>query len=248
MNLQSDDLTQVGYTATLVHNTTSVSEMVTKLTTLPTNPPSLYLYLGGLQPLRHRSISIIIILAQSSSFRHIYFVDIHTLGIYAFISQGRSRVTLQTILESPLVPKVFFDVRNGSRALYAQFQVALRCVQDVQLMEKASRPGSRQLRNGLSECIRDVMPRVRDRIRWLMLNAAGEYLLTPEKGGTSTAFNQRPLPARLAYYCIGNVELLPSMRQTYFGRLVGVWALIVGDETKERVEESQRVSRLLLLR
>jgi len=43
------------------------------------------------------------------------------------------RKALKDILESATTPKVFFDIRNDSGALFAHFGIALQGVQDVQL-------------------------------------------------------------------------------------------------------------------
>lgn len=48
-------------------------------------------------------------------------------------------MSLQSILESPKTPKVFFDVRTDSDALFAQFGIKLAGIIDLQLMELASR-------------------------------------------------------------------------------------------------------------
>ena len=47
-------------------------------------------------------------------------------------------MSLKAILESPKTPKVFFDVRMDSDALYALFGVKLAGIIDLQLMEVAS--------------------------------------------------------------------------------------------------------------
>lgn len=48
-------------------------------------------------------------------------------------------MSLKSILESSMTPKVFFDVRTDSDALYGQFGIRLAGIIDLQLMEVASR-------------------------------------------------------------------------------------------------------------
>lgn len=46
--------------------------------------------------------------------------------------------SLKAILESPSIPKVLFDCRPTTSTLHRQYQIGLRGVEDVQLMELAS--------------------------------------------------------------------------------------------------------------
>jgi exonuclease 3'-5' domain-containing protein 1 len=79
----------------------------------------------------------------------IYPVDIHTLGSSAFSTPSASGTTLKAVLEDELIQKAFFDVRNDSDALYNHFGVHLAAIQDIQLLELATRSGSRRLIDGL---------------------------------------------------------------------------------------------------
>lgn len=58
----------------------------------------------------------------------------------AFSATNIYNTSLKRVLESPTIPKVFFDVRNDSDALHNHFGINLDCIQDVQLMENATRP------------------------------------------------------------------------------------------------------------
>ena len=80
----------------------------------PTTPPSLYIDLEGINLSRNGSISILQVFVSSS--RRTYLVDIHTLRNKAFSTPGTNGCTLKDILESDVIPKVFFDVRNDSDA------------------------------------------------------------------------------------------------------------------------------------
>jgi exonuclease 3'-5' domain-containing protein 1 len=85
----------------------------------------------------------------------IYLIDVHTLGAEVFRTPGTEGKTLKDILQDKQIPKVFFDVRNDSDALYAHFYVALQEIEDVQLMESATRKTtqSRRLLSGLKACV-----------------------------------------------------------------------------------------------
>ncbi|KAL8948658.1 MAG: hypothetical protein Q9222_005169 [Ikaeria aurantiellina] len=83
-----------------------------------------------------------------------YLIDIHTLGGRAFTTiDPNTAQTLKAILESDGIPKVFFDVRNDSDALYAHYGIKLAGIKDLQLMELATRAFNKKFVNGLSKCI-----------------------------------------------------------------------------------------------
>lgn len=125
----------------------TVSQMTTLLKsvsipTLTTSAPSLYFDVEGINLSRHGSISIIELHHKPSSRpdeSHRYLIDVHILGFLAFSTPSAEGVSLKMILESPKTPKVFFDVRTDSDAMYALFGIKLAGIIDLQLMEVASR-------------------------------------------------------------------------------------------------------------
>jgi len=89
--------------------------------------------------------------------RRICLFDVHLLGAQAFNTAGVKQKTLKDILQDDKIPKVFFDVRNDSDALFAHFGVALQGVEDVQLIESATRrtTKSRKFLSGLAKCVEE---------------------------------------------------------------------------------------------
>lgn len=166
-----------------------------------------------------------------------YLVDIHTLGRSAFDTPGKNETTLKNILESSTITKVFFDVRNDSDALYAHFGIALRAIEDVQLMENASREtASKRLLSGLAKCIRlDTALNAESKIEWEIIKDRGERLWKPRRGGSMEIFNQRPLPDDIKAYCVGDVQHLPILRNLYHGKLDESWKEKVQNETESRI-------------
>lgn len=143
-------------TALLVSTVAHLAEVLDKLTLETNVPPHLYIDVEGINLSRNGSISILTLFDRSSKL--VYLIDIHTLGTVAFSTASATRktldgsplktvgpgttphdITLKTILESPKIPKVFFDVRNDSDALFAHFGIRLQGVQDLQVMELASK-------------------------------------------------------------------------------------------------------------
>lgn len=85
----------------------------------------------------------------------VYVVDIFLLGTLTFSTSGTDGQTLKSMPESNSIPKVFFDVRNASVALFVEYQIAFGCLHDIQLMELATREqdSNKEYVAGLHRCI-----------------------------------------------------------------------------------------------
>lgn len=228
----------------VVDSPAAIANLVDSISNLQTDPPSLYLDLEGINLCRYGSISIIQFLVHPQG--DVYLIDVHVLKNLAFDTVGSKGETLKSVLESPIIPKVFFDVRNDSDALYSLFGVALQGVEDIQLMENASRPGPalrKRLLSGLSRCIeKDAVVSSQEKQNWMAVKEAGKKLFAPERGGSYDVFNARPLKEEIKAYCIQDVRMLPCLRDTYSGRLDPKWKVEVKEATERRVQESQSLS------
>ena len=226
--------------STMVSTTEAIADMLITLTALPKSSPSLFLDLEGVKLSREGSISIMQIFAEPNN--HVYLVDIQTLGAAAFSTPATAGgTTLKTLLEDITIPKVFFDVRNDSDALFFHYQIELRGVEDVQLMENATRPaGSKRLLNGLKKCIEKEAP-ISDKEKqdWRNIKDKGETLYHPKNGGSYKVFNARPLAPDIKAYCVNDVKLLPQLRSWYWNRLGVQWKEKVRTKTTARVLDSQ---------
>lgn len=87
----------------------------------------------------------------------VYLIDVHNLGDLAFSTVGieNTNVTLKSILEDMTIPKVLFDVRNDSNALYFLYNIKLQGIHDLQVMQAATNRGSFIL--GLGKCIANIL-------------------------------------------------------------------------------------------
>ncbi len=221
-----------------VDSCSAIADLVDSLTDLPASPPSLYLDLEGVNLSRQGTISILQLLVSSQ--HRTYLIDVHTLGSKAFSTVGANGQTLATILESETIPKVFFDVRNDSDALYSHFGIRLVGVQDVQVMEFATRRVRGRFVSGLSKCIeRDGMMTITERQEWLATKEKGLKLFTPERGGSYELLNVRPLCEELILYCVQDVQFLPRLWSGYFSKLTPSLLARVKMATGERVKSSQ---------
>ncbi|KAI5372023.1 hypothetical protein J4E82_009325 [Alternaria postmessia] len=216
--------------------------------------PTMYIDLEGVNLCREGSISILTLLIDTGiSTGRVYLIDVHTLGAQAFNTAGAKRTlkgttirgtTLKDILQDERIPKVFFDVRNDSDALFAHFGVALQGVEDVQLMESATRKttASRKFLNGLTKCVENNLPMHMcgsGLVSWKLAKEKGERLFKAEYGGSYDVFNQRPIPEDISSYCVGDVQYIPELRNRLY-KSAYQWRDLVGEETKKRVATSQR--------
>ncbi|KAJ6437093.1 zinc-regulated transporter 2 [Purpureocillium lavendulum] len=222
----------------LVDTVEAIAELVGLLEGLPTEPPSLYFDLEGVNLSRVGTVSILQLHILPS--KQTYLIDIHSLHDKSFSTPGGNGCTLKKILELDTIPKVFFDVRNDSDALYSHFGIRLAGVQDLQLMELASRSFLRKNVNGLAKCIeRDAPLSAEERANWIRIKEKGVRLFAPEKGGTYEVFNERPLPADIVLYCAQDVQILPRLWAQYYRKLSSGWKKKVLEASGDRVKLSQ---------
>lgn len=223
---------------TLVDTAKALSDMVGMLQGLPTEPPSLYVDLEGVNLSRFGTISILQLHVLPT--KRTYLIDIHSLRDTAFSTSADNGWTLKKVLESDIIPKVFFDVRNDSDALHSHFGIRLAGVQDLQLMELATRTFSKRTVNGLSRCIeRDADLSASERISWMKTKNVGVRLFAPEKGGSYEVFNERPLRTEIMLYCAQDVQILPRLWAYYDRKLNAGWRKKMLAASEDRVKLSQ---------
>lgn len=222
----------------VVDTASGIVDLVNTLASLPENAPSIYVDLEGVNFSPNGTISIM----QIHVLQHFrtYLVDIHTLGDKAFSQSTSTGQTLRKILEYPSKPKVFFDVRNDADALFYHYRVELAGVQDLQLMELATRRASRKRVKGLASCIaKDITTIDPEEVQaWRAAKEKGLMLFAPDRGGSYMIFNERPLSKDIIQYCVQDVELLPSLWIEYRRKLTPNWKIRVEAESMNRVRRS----------
>ncbi|KAL3473165.1 hypothetical protein BJX99DRAFT_234171 [Aspergillus californicus] len=199
--------------------------------------PPVYIDIQGECLGRDGKISLMPVLMYPGDWNELAcIIDIHKLGSAAFSAAGQHGKTFKDILQSPEILKVFFDARKGEDALRAQYGIKMQRVREVQLMECAARHGIMSL--GVlplvSKCLEDVLEGDK-KDEWIVCKEKGEALWNPEKSGSYSVFNIRPLSKEIITYCVGRVRYLPELYTTY---LDPTDDLIV-EETPKRVAPSQ---------
>ncbi|RAH55920.1 hypothetical protein BO85DRAFT_498327 [Aspergillus piperis CBS 112811] len=130
-------------TIKLVDSLSTLHELLENLRLIPRSSPPLFVDLEGTNLGRSGSISILSLYAVHKGI--IYLVDVYKLGRSAFSNhQPGKNTSLRGIMESPSIKKVMFDVRNNSDALLSHYNIHLDGIQDLQLMELATRSGSKK--------------------------------------------------------------------------------------------------------
>ena len=217
-----------------------MASLLSRLVSTEYNPPSLYLDIEGTNLCRYGTIAIIQLLLLPQN--EVFLIDIVTLGATAFSTPSSDGVgvTFRTVLESPAFTKVFFDVRNDSDALFHLFGIRLSGVQDLQLMELATRLGSKTYVRGLSKCINMHSDKsYMEKERFKAIKVAGYRMFDPKIGGTYKVFSDRPLVEEIRAYCVQDVLLLPGLWKRYNASMTASWKEKMLEETRSRISRSQ---------
>jgi len=220
-----------------VSTTDDLAVMLATLANLPVSPPSLYIDLEGQSLSRNGTIALLTLYV--SPWQLVYLVDVSSLQASTFSTPAIAldqtstfsdsdsvapQATLKSILESATIPKVFFDVRNDSDALFAHYGIKLSCIHDLQVMELATRTlTSGQSRNflcSLSTCIRDNAGLCPGHFAaWKASKEAGNALFDSEKGGNCAVFETRPLSTEIERYCVQDVLYMPLLWRVFEERI-----------------------------
>ena len=224
--------------AQFIDDTKALREFVESLPDCNENWPSLYIDLEGNDLCRRGTLSLLTILVEP---RHtVHIIDVTKLGNEAFNTTDAEGRSVKSILEYDNIIKVFFDVRNDSDALFSHYDVRVAGIEDIQLMELASRTSSKRLVHGLARCIEnDAKIEYEERRRSKEIKEQGRRLFAPERGGSYAIFDRRPLPDEMKEYCVQDVRLLPGLREVYLAKLCDAWWLKIQEETAARIRLSQ---------
>ncbi|KAJ9646536.1 hypothetical protein H2201_000625 [Coniosporium apollinis] len=200
--------------------------------------PALYLDCEGVNLSREGSLTVLEIMSVLEN--RVYLFDILVLGKDAFQTPGKNGITLQAIPEDAKITKAFFDVRNDCDALHHHFGIKLQGIQDIQLMELATRDYSFRRLASLANCIDDVTRNsalsTTERKALQAVKATGKAILRREG---FKLFAERPLLPELVMYCIVDVALLPMIWTGYSRKITKKgWEKML-EITARRIESSE---------
>ncbi|KAH6949506.1 ribonuclease H-like domain-containing protein [Fusarium avenaceum] len=219
--------------ATPASSPTLISSLPDLLVFISSVPPSgkLYLDLEGKSLSRNGTLSLITALIHPTGVTSV--IDVQTLGNSTFTTSSANGKTLKAILEDPHIPKYLWDVRNDADALWAHYQVRLKGVTDIQLLENASRAGDKTYVRGLDACVeRDLGLGFMEVHRWIKTKKEVKALMPND------IFTRRPLDAKTMQYCVNDVVHLPALHNIYAKRIDSQWMKKAMDESARRVVEA----------
>lgn len=231
---------------TVIDSEESLIPLLDSITSLAVEPPSLYINLEGIAVGRNGSISILSLYIAPT--KETYLIDIHSLQETAFSTTTASGNSLKNILESPTIPKVVFDIRNDSDALFNRFQISVDGIKVLHLMEIAARNGSWGLDStpSLTECIEKDRSRqisIKERTEWRKAKEDGYWVIAPEKGGRFEVLNERPIKPEIIKYCQMDVLMFRSLYDIYSAAMRQKshqhrWDSVL-EKTNNRIKQSQ---------
>ncbi|KAF2007396.1 hypothetical protein P154DRAFT_541565 [Amniculicola lignicola CBS 123094] len=176
-----------------------LSILLSSLRHLPTDPPSLFFDIEGVNLGRHGSILFMSLYVAPQSTT--YIIDVYILSAEAFHVVDTHN-SLKDILESVDIPKVFFNIRNDSDALYSLYGISVNRIIDIQLLELATRRFLKSYIAGLAKYIKKDSNASADSVG---------RLYDPQRGGRYEVFNKYPLIMEILQYCKQDIELLPIL-------------------------------------
>ncbi|KAL8680961.1 MAG: hypothetical protein Q9186_002861 [Xanthomendoza sp. 1 TL-2023] len=196
---------------------TNLTQAPPPLFNIPQSTPQLYIDAEGISLSRSGELSILILHIETPSFSHTYLLHIHVLGRRTFTTRSSNLLhTLKTIFEDNRIPKVLFDCRMDSDALFGQHGVLLGGVIDLQLMRLAARGGGGRYLPGLELCLINDLSLTFEEHEWVSeAKRKGQLLWRPRMGGSMQRFNDNPLHEDIVNYCVVDAAYLPRLFDIY---------------------------------
>lgn len=204
-------------------------------------PASIAVDIEGVRLCREGKVSIVQLLKEGGD--TIWLLDVTTLGNIAFEHEDGEGRSIKKILESADIVKLFYDVRNDADALYNLFDIDMRNVLDLQMLELARRKSHKKPAKLLESLARSIETYVRPPLRWKETKEEGIKLFSPGQGGTYAVFEERPLDPRILEYCAQDVSLLHQLEVALwgsFGRYGKGWDSRIQAATETRLKDAKK--------
>ena len=190
-----------------------------KLFDVPVSIPELYVDAEGISLSRSGELSILIVHVHTGSHSHTYLLHVHVLKHRTFnMRSSDGSHSLRSIFQDNRIPKVLFDCRMDSDALFGQYGVLLQGVIDLQLFRLALEGGGRMYLPGLEACLaNDLEIDAEERALVSQAKSRGKLLWRPKSGGSMQRFNDDPLHEDIVSYCVVDTAYLPRLFEAYAG-------------------------------
>ncbi|MCJ1311890.1 hypothetical protein MMC25_005563 [Agyrium rufum] len=146
-----------------------------------------------------------------------FVVDVQVLGTAAFLTCGKTNTesNLKNIFEDALIPKILWDCRMDSDALFKHFKIALNGVLDLQLLEVASRFHSMYKLSGYGKCVEEHAGLSWQDCQVMSAARAIKDRFIPSKGGSWDFLTHKQMHPEMFRYCAGDVQYMPALYKRY---------------------------------
>ncbi|KAG9246530.1 hypothetical protein BJ878DRAFT_478234 [Calycina marina] len=102
---------------TIFYSIQGMLHVLDNLDGLPVDPPSLYFDLEVIRLGKLETLSFMLLHVQH--WQTAYLIDVHNLGSNAFSTTNSTNSSLKSILESPIIPEIVFDIRKEMFCLHS---------------------------------------------------------------------------------------------------------------------------------
>ncbi|KZZ94179.1 3'-5' exonuclease [Moelleriella libera RCEF 2490] len=221
----------------VVNTVEDVAKVAEAIGPLHKEPPSLYVSLAGLRTDRF-GVTAPKLSIYPFPAGPIFVVDMLQMKERAINTVGKCGTSLKDFLEGNGT-KCFFDVRHDSNVLYCLYKIKLDGVQDIVLMELATRPRSGRFVSALWKCIKnDAQLFAAEKSAQVESKEKGLQVIDPNRGGSSNAFFGLHMRPALIDDCAKSVQSLPQLWKHYYSQLDREWRIKVAEQSMKRLEES----------
>lgn len=196
------------------------------------DPPALFVSLHGACIERGSMGTISVFTIYVAPIKTAFLVDVLFMGLNCFKYVSReNNLSIQSVLESNEIPKVFYDFRNTNNALHGTCGIKLEHVHDLMLMGRIHcTPGGRPASKTLAD---ENLRKWRKKVMRFVKAQEERFPIYPD--GNTRIFDRRPVSKTVIDHCVKLIisraslwELYHPMpelrRETYHSRLRG-WIL-----------------------
>ncbi|EZF35290.1 hypothetical protein TMEN_5638 [Trichophyton mentagrophytes] len=230
-----------------VDSSNKLEGFLSELRELDMDPVPLFVEFKGRDISRDGSLSIISIYVRPLN--KIYLINIHSIGMdgTSYTEDFRG-TTLQSIFQCSVLRKAFFDVRGASNILFHNHGFTLDGIVDIQLMELATRNGSREFLRGLATCVRNDSPlSVEEKKRWEEYDEFRRHIFSPEITSDSDfakLWTKSPISTEIKDHCVCSLVALSRLYDVYDERLkqgaTKFWKTEICSATETRINDSKQ--------
>lgn len=230
---------------TVIDTVSNLKNFLSGLRELDMDPVPLFVEFKGRDVSCEGSLSIISIFVRPEN--KIYLINMHAIdNDDVFSIEDSTGTTLESIFECPVLRKAVFDVRGASNVLFHQHGITLDGIVDIQLMELATRDGSREFVRGLATCVRNDSPlSAEEKLRWQESNEFRKMIFCPEADGCLTEqYMETTLHTEIKDHCAYSLVVLSRLYDVYNARLeqgaTKFWKTEIRSVTKARINDTKK--------